>query len=138
MTSGGGLQLRQPSGLSLSSWACTSTRAAKSVFPFAAGVKGGAEKLYHILCLLPYGLDVDLCEDDPQATMTINISNAFNELSRPLIFDILDGKASQDYAGGRIRKVPAFSREMSVIPRFSAHVSTTFCAPFSPTLHSPG
>ena len=76
----------------------------KNLFQFAAGVKGGAEKLYHTLCLLPYGLDADHCEDDPQAIMTIDISNAFNELSRPLIFDILDGKASQDYAGGRIRK----------------------------------
>jgi ribonuclease HI len=73
----------------------------ENLLQFAVGVPGGAEKLSHILSLLPVGEGID---DDPEGFLGIDVANAFNEMDRQIIFDVLDGMASRDYAGGRIKR----------------------------------
>jgi hypothetical protein len=75
-----------------------------NLLQFAVGVPGGAEKLFHILSLLPDGTQDEGIDDDPEGFLGIDIANAFNEMDRQVIFDVLDGKASRDYAGGRIKR----------------------------------
>jgi ribonuclease HI len=76
-----------------------------NLLQFAVGVPGGAEKLCHILALLPDGTQSECFDDDdPEGFMGFDISNAFNDMDRQIIFDVLDGMASRDYAGGRIKR----------------------------------
>ena len=75
----------------------------KNLLQFAIGVPGGAEKLFHILSLLPDWNQSEGVDNDPEAFLRIDVANAFNYIDWQIIFNVLEGKASLKYAGGRIK-----------------------------------
>mmetsp|Transcript_47046 Transcript_47046/g.113006 ORF Transcript_47046/g.113006 Transcript_47046/m.113006 type:complete len:257 (-) Transcript_47046:672-1442(-) len=77
---------------------------APSALQFAVGIQGGAEKMAHLAHLLLDAHPPSLDNEDPFCIITLDLSNAFNELSRQLIQDVLNGRALRDYALGCIKE----------------------------------
>jgi hypothetical protein len=78
---------------------------------FGVAVPSGVEKMYTAVTLATGEAphpdtspdDLDLSED-VQCTLHSDISNAFNEIERQILFDTLAGVASRDYPGTSIHK----------------------------------
>ena len=64
-----------------------------------AGIKDGASHCAKILTCFYDNLDVS-DPTDPEVTIQIDVANAFNSTNRGLTLDVLNGRASRDYACG--------------------------------------
>jgi hypothetical protein len=64
-----------------------------------AGIRDGASRCVKILSVFYDNLDTS-DPNDPEEIIKIDISNAFNTTFRALTLDVLNGRASRDYACG--------------------------------------
>ena len=62
-----------------------------------AGIRNGASHCAKILTCFYDNLDVS-DPTDPEVTIQIDVANAFNSTNRGLTLDVLNGRASRDYA----------------------------------------
>ncbi len=64
-----------------------------------AGIKDGASHCAKILTCFYVNLDIS-DPTDPEVIIQIDVANAFNSTNRGLTLDVLNGRASRDYACG--------------------------------------